>query len=108
MSRSDVSDVRVGVIGTGSLGFHHARILKSLPGAELVGIHDANPARAAEVGTTLETQAFADLNDLLDRTDAVVVAVTTSAHEAVAVPALERGVHVLIGTPDAERKRSRT
>ena len=96
-----MSDVRVGVIGTGSLGFHHARILKGLPGAELVGIHDARATRAAEVAATLETHAFAELNDLLDRTDAVVVAVTTSAHEAVSIPALERGVHVLIEKPIA-------
>ena len=48
--------VTIGVIGVGYLGRHHARILKSLSGADLVGIHDANPDRlkeiAAEVGTT--------------------------------------------------------
>src|ERR1044072_2518805 len=35
--------VRIGVVGTGSLGRHHVRILASLPGAELRGIHDARP-----------------------------------------------------------------
>ena len=35
--------VRIGVVGTGHLGRHHVRILASLPGAELVGIHDARP-----------------------------------------------------------------
>ena len=80
-SRSEVSTARIGVVGTGSLGFHHARILKTLPGAQLVGIHDASTARAAAVAAALETQAYASLPDLLSCVDAVVVAVTTSAHE---------------------------
>ena len=36
--------VRVGVIGVGSLGQHHARIYAELPGVDLVGVYDANRA----------------------------------------------------------------
>ena len=96
-----MNTVRVGVAGVGSLGFHHARLLKTLPNAELVGIHDASAARLAQVASELEAQPFANLHDLLHNVDALVVAVTTSAHEEVAVPALEHGVHVLIEKPIA-------
>ena len=96
-----MGDIRIGVAGTGSLGFHHARILKALPGATLEGIHDANAERLAEVSAQLEIPAFPVLDDLLSRIDALVIAVTTSAHEAVAIPALERGIHVLIEKPIA-------
>lgn len=93
--------MRVGVVGVGSLGFHHARLLKTMDGAELVGIHDERTERLTEVATQLEIHPFEHLDDLLGKVDAIVVAVTTSAHEAVAVPALERGVHVLIEKPIA-------
>ena len=96
-----MSVVRIGVAGTGSLGFHHARILKTLPGAELAGIHDLRESRLHEVAGQLDVRAFADLDALLDGIDALVIAVTTTAHEAVALPALERGIHVLIEKPIA-------
>ncbi|MDR0310133.1 MAG: Gfo/Idh/MocA family oxidoreductase, partial [Acidobacteriota bacterium] len=35
--------IRVGVIGVGALGQHHARVYASLPEAELVGVVDALP-----------------------------------------------------------------
>jgi len=93
--------VRVGVAGVGSLGFHHARILREIPGVELVGIHDIDPERLAEVSATLGAVAFRELAPLLEAVDALVVAVPTTAHEEVACAALERGVHVLVEKPIA-------
>ena len=100
-SWSDVPPVRVGVAGVGSLGFHHARILGEHPGAHLVGIHDADAARAAEVEIALGTRAYPSLEDLLEGIDALVVAVPTTTHEEVACAALSRGVHVLVEKPIA-------
>lgn len=91
----------VGVIGVGSLGFHHARILRDLPGARLVGIHDSNSARAAEVASELGVQVIEERDRLLDAVDALVIAVPTTAHEEVALAAIERGAHVLIEKPIA-------
>lgn len=91
----------IGVVGVGSLGFHHARILREVPGAEMVGVHDADPERAAAVSEQLGVPAFASLDELLARVEAAVVAVPTTAHAPVALAALERGVHLLIEKPIA-------
>jgi predicted dehydrogenase len=91
----------VGVIGVGSLGYHHARILRGLPDADLIGIHDSDAGRLAAVATELDVPAFESLEPLLDRVAAVVVAVPTSQHERVACAALQRGVHSLIEKPIA-------
>lgn len=91
--------VPCGVIGVGSLGFHHARLLAAIDGAHLVGIHDADPRRAEGVARKLGVTAFASLDPLLSRIEAAVVAVPTSAHASVALQALERGVHLLIEKP---------
>ncbi len=93
--------LRIGVVGAGALGFHHTRILRDVPGAQLVGFHDANKARADHVSSELGVKAFGSLDALLDAVDAVSVVVPTPAHHAVAAPALERGLHVLIEKPIA-------
>jgi len=94
-------DLRVGVVGTGSLGFHHARILRDMPDLEMRGVYEVRTQRAQEVSRELEVEAHGSLEALLDIVDAVVVAVPTVEHEAVAVAALERGIHVLIEKPMA-------
>jgi predicted dehydrogenase len=93
--------VPVGVVGVGSLGFHHARILREVPGAQLVGVYDADLARAAKVGEELGVRVFPALEELLEKVQAAVVAVTTTAHAEVAMAALDRGVHLLIEKPIA-------
>lgn len=94
--------VRVGVIGTGALGYHHARLLRRLPDAELVGIYDLDPARAAHVARELETTAFPSLDALLDKIEAASVVVPTPSHTAVGIEVLKRGIAALIEKPLAD------
>jgi predicted dehydrogenase len=93
--------IRIGVIGVGSLGFHHARIVRDLPSAACAGVHDLDGVRLSEVARTLEVEPHAALDSLLEVADAVVIAVPTSSHEEVAIRALERGLDVLIEKPIA-------
>ena len=94
--------VRVGVIGTGALGFHHARLLRRMPGVAFAGIYDKNPARGAEVAKQLETVAHPALGALLECVDAVTVAVPTPAHAEVGNAVLERGIALLMEKPLAD------
>jgi predicted dehydrogenase len=91
--------LRTGVVGVGHLGRHHARILASLPGVELVAAVDLEPSRAqaAVAGTTAE--AVTDYRALFDRVDAVTIAVPTVDHLRIASAFLERGIHVLVEKP---------
>ncbi|NIP58033.1 MAG: Gfo/Idh/MocA family oxidoreductase, partial [Gemmatimonadetes bacterium] len=91
----------VGVVGVGSLGFHHARILRDLEGVRFEGFWEIRRERAQEVARTLGVRARPSLDDLLERVEAVVVAVPTTEHERVALGALERGIHVLVEKPIA-------
>jgi len=94
--------VRMGVIGTGALGYHHARLLRRLPGAELVGIYDLDPTRCAHVARELETTAFPSLDALLDKIEAASVVVPTPAHTPVGLEVLKRGIAALIEKPLAD------
>jgi predicted dehydrogenase len=91
--------IRIGVIGAGGLGRHHVRILRDLPAAELVGFHDHNTARSAEISEALGVPSWAALEPLLDAVDAVSVVVPTMAHHRVAMAALARGKHVFVEKP---------
>jgi len=90
---------RVAVIGVGHLGRHHARILSSLDGVSLTGVVDVLPDRAAEVAASAGTTAFTESRQVLDRVDAVTVAVPTELHRDIALPFLERGISVMVEKP---------
>jgi predicted dehydrogenase len=94
--------LRVGVIGTGALGYHHARLLRRMDGAEFAGIYDINPERAAQVARELETVAHPSLDALLGVVDAVSIAVPTPAHTEVGLAVLSRGIAALIEKPLAD------
>jgi predicted dehydrogenase len=92
---------RVGVIGVGSMGQNHARVYRSLPDVELVGVYDADMSRAAEVAEEYGTEAL-ELGDLLDAVDAVSIAVPTRYHYDAARECIDAGVHVLVEKPFVE------
>jgi predicted dehydrogenase len=89
---------KAGVVGVGSMGQHHARVYDELPAVELAGVADADEDRAAVTATKYGTEAM-DQTALLDRCDAVSVAVPTRYHYAVAAEAIDRGVNVLVEKP---------
>lgn len=90
---------RVGVVGAGSLGFHHIRILRDLPGIQFSGFAETRRDRALEVEKELGVKSYPSLDGLLGASDAVIVVVPTSAHFTVASAAIERGKHVFIEKP---------
>jgi predicted dehydrogenase len=87
------------VIGAGSLGQHHVRLLRDVEGARLVGLHEIRPERARQVSEELRVPAVQTLESLLSQVDAVTVVVPTAGHHAIAKAALERGIHVMIEKP---------
>ena len=91
--------LRVGVVGTGSLGYHHARILREIPSVAFRGFFEANAERAGTVSRELGIRAYPTLDALLDDVDAVSIVVPTSKHHEVAMAALRKGKHLLIEKP---------
>jgi len=96
-----VKPLRVGVIGVGHLGQHHARLYAGLPQATLVGVADVDAERARLIGERHQVPGYAQSAVLLGQVDAVSVAVPTSAHHAIVTACLEAGVHVLVEKPIA-------
>jgi len=91
--------VRLGIVGVGHLGRHHARVAASLPGARVAGIHDHHEGRAEEVAREFSLTVLPDLEAVAERADAVVIATPTVSHAEIASFFLDRGKDVLVEKP---------
>jgi UDP-N-acetylglucosamine 3-dehydrogenase len=95
-----MADLRAGLIGLGSMGRHHARLLRSLEGVELVAVADAvgdahGVAGGLPVGRDVDHLIAAGV-------DIAVVAVPTAEHERVGLALAAAGVHTMVEKPIAE------
>jgi predicted dehydrogenase len=91
--------LRVGVVGVGYLGQHHARIYAGLDDVELVGVADVDRKRAEEIASLNGCRAFADYRDLIVETDALSIVTPTTFHYEVALECLNAGRSLLVEKP---------
>ncbi|MDR2564601.1 MAG: Gfo/Idh/MocA family oxidoreductase [Bifidobacteriaceae bacterium] len=94
-----MANLRAGVIGIGSMGRHHARIMREIDGVDLVAVADPvgdrfGVARDLEVGRSVEDLIAAGL-------DLAVVAVPTTYHEEVGLALAEAKVPTMFEKPVA-------
>ena len=76
--------IKVGVIGVGSLGQHHARVFAELAGARLVCVADVDRARAIAIAGRHGGRAVTDHHELLPDVEAVSVVTPTLLHHVIA------------------------
>jgi len=96
-----VQKIRVGVIGVGYFGQFHAEKYANIPEVELVGVADADPSRAKEIAQRCRTQPFFHHVDLLDKVQAVSIAVPTPVHHSMTKDFFLHGIDVLVEKPIA-------
>jgi len=102
--------IRLGVVGVGHLGSHHARLYSELARrsdgqCQFVGVFDTDNARTRAIAEKHGGATFANLDEMGDSVDAVSVATPTETHFAVARKFIERGKHVLIEKPITDNLR---
>ncbi|MGB9616045.1 MAG: Gfo/Idh/MocA family protein [Desulfomonilaceae bacterium] len=98
--------IQVGVVGVGSMGQHHARVLSETPRVDFVGVYDPDHERAVEICRRFGGRSFAALEDLLGHVQAVTIAAPTTLHAELAIRCLEKDCHVLVEKPLAHSVKS--
>lgn len=93
--------VRLGVVGLGQWGRHHARVLAAMPGVSLVGVVDLDPREAEAAAARYGIRGHVDHRALIGLVDAVSIVVPTVHHYRVARDFIDAGVHVLLEKPMA-------
>lgn len=90
------------MVGAGEFGRNHVRVWSKLEGAELAGVVDANPDRAAKIAAEFGTKVIPDLDALAaEGVSAVSLAVPTKDHAQVGCRLLNAGLDVLVEKPMA-------
>ncbi|QDB78434.1 Gfo/Idh/MocA family oxidoreductase [Georgenia sp. 311] len=91
--------IRMGLIGLGAMGRHHARVIRQTSGMELVAV--ADPGGDA-YGVAGDLEVLPDVHALIAAgIDAAMVAVPTVHHEEVGLALAAAGVHTMIEKPIA-------
>lgn len=91
--------VKVGVVGVGYLGRHHARIYSTLDGVELEAVVDTDAEKAGEIAGKYGSKAYTDYREILGSVQAVSVVTPTASHCGIAMDFLRAGTDVLIEKP---------
>ncbi len=106
MATTSPGTLRAGLLGLGSMGRHHARLLGSLDGVALVAVADpAGDPNSVSQGVPVLTSVEALIAKGIDY---CVVAVPTALHELVGLQLAEAGIHALIEKPVAADRASAT
>tara|TARA_Y100000589_G_C27164503_1_gene634194 strand:+ start:1072 stop:2097 length:1026 start_codon:yes stop_codon:yes gene_type:complete len=100
--------VKVGVIGIGNMGWHHARVLSLLKDADLIGVADPNKKKGQLAIEQFQCKWYENYHELISKVDAVCIAVPTLLHHKVGLDCLEAGIHVLIEKPIAASQSEAT
>jgi predicted dehydrogenase len=95
------SPLRLGLVGLGSMGRNHLRVISNHPETTLAAVADPDPAALEAAAGAPETARFADPLEMIRQTDldGVVIAAPTTAHMALALAAIDRGFGVLVEKP---------
>ncbi|PYT13726.1 MAG: gfo/Idh/MocA family oxidoreductase [Acidobacteria bacterium] len=95
-------NVRIAVIGAGAFGRNHLRVIHQSQDADLAGILDIDPKRAAEAAAPYGCPVFQALEELAAKADAAIVATPTVTHAQVGSRLIELGLDVLVEKPIAQ------
>jgi predicted dehydrogenase len=91
--------VKVGVIGVGYLGQHHARLYSEIEDSELTAVIDIDKKRADEFAEKYGCEAYTNYRDILDKVDALSIVTPTISHYCIALDCLRAGKDILIEKP---------
>lgn len=90
-----MATLRVALIGLGAMGKNHARVLRSLPGVDLIAVFD--PAVVTERSALPIVSSLRELVAL--KPDYCVIATPTFTHEELAIELAINGIHIFIEKP---------
>ena len=91
--------IRIGIIGAGVFGHHHARKCYDNAHFDLIGIYDRHPNKTQALAQQYNVQAYGNFGDMLEDIDALIIACNASHHGTIAIEALGRNCHCLIEKP---------
>ena len=97
--------VKIGVIGVGYLGRHHARIYSEIDGSELIAVADTDSSQSGDIAKTYGCRPFSRYEDIIEICDALSIVTPTTTHYQIAMDCIEAGKDIFIEKPITENVR---
>jgi predicted dehydrogenase len=91
--------MKIGVVGTGSMGRNHLRVINSIPGFRLSCAADINEENLFTACEPYSIKKFKNYQEMVNEVDAVVVSTPTIYHYEIAGYFLENKKHVMVEKP---------
>ena len=91
--------IKIGVIGSGSMGKNHIRVCSEVENINLVGVVDKDKKIAENIAKKFDIKAFFDYKEIIPEIDAAIVSTPTITHYNIAMDLLNNGKHVLVEKP---------
>jgi UDP-N-acetylglucosamine 3-dehydrogenase len=93
--------LRLGLVGLGSMGRNHLRVISAHPETTLTAMADTDAAALEDAVARTGARGFADPLEMIAGADldGIVLAPPTTAHTALALAAIDRGLSVLVEKP---------
>ncbi|MCY2925034.1 MAG: Gfo/Idh/MocA family oxidoreductase [Planctomycetota bacterium] len=91
--------IKLGMIGLGGMGSHHANYISTMQDVQIVGVCDLIEEKARRVGEKLNVPWCLDYRQLLDQADAVWVCTEPFNRRDVVVTSIRAGKHIFTGKP---------
>lgn len=90
----------IGIIGTGKMGKNHIRVIKNMTDKfNIKGIYDVNLENAKVTSEQHGVEYYEDLEDLLNKIDAVILATPSSLHKNMSIKCIDKGINTFIEKP---------
>ena len=96
-----MSNIRIGIIGTGTIAGTHAGILKQNNAVKLGSVYDIQKERGERFAVKFGMQAFSGVEDVIADSDAVYVTAPNKFHAEMTLKVLNHGKHVFCEKPFA-------
>ena len=95
--------ISIGVIGVGHLGQHHVKHYSNMNNINLLGVYDSDSVRGKKIAKTYNTKYFEEVDELMQKCDAISIVTPTESHYDVANSALSNfNCNVFIEKPITE------
>ncbi len=94
--------IKVGVIGVGHLGEHHARLYGTFHDVDLVGVVDTDDERGRKISEKYDTDYYSDIDELIPKIEAASIVVPTENHYEISKKMIKAGLDCLVEKPMVE------
>jgi predicted dehydrogenase len=91
--------MRIGIVGTGSMGKNHLRVVDSMPELQLTSAMDINADNLRSACDGYPIKTFDNLEEMLPLVDGVMISTPTESHGEIARFFLEHRKNILVEKP---------